>query len=84
MKRITYISRLSLPLSLEEIEKIGTISSQNNVQNDITGLLVYFEKLFFQIIEGDSIKVDQLFSKIGKDGRHTDVLRLKTEYEVSK
>ena len=82
MKRITYISRISHPLSIKEIEAIGNISSQNNLQVNITGLLVYFEKLFFQIIEGEDKEVDQLFKKIGKDPRHSDILRLKTEYEV--
>lgn len=82
MKRITYISRISHPLSIEELETIGVLSSQNNMRANITGLLVYFEKLFFQIIEGDDEEVDQLFEKIGKDPRHNDILRLKTEYGV--
>ena len=67
---------------MEEINTIGIVSSKNNQQDSITGLLVYFEKLFFQIIEGEDEKVDQLFIKIGKDPRHTDVLRLKTEYDI--
>jgi class 3 adenylate cyclase len=79
MKRITYISRISQPLSAKEIETIKINSSQNNMQINITGLLVYFEKLFFQIIEGDDKEVDQLYQKIKKDPRHSDILRLKTE-----
>lgn len=82
MKRITYISRLAESLTLEEVEAISTISGENNRQYNITGLLVYFEKMFFQIIEGDDQTVDQLYLKIGKDPRHTDILRLKTEYDV--
>lgn len=82
MKRIIYISRLTNSLSIEEIEKIGIISSQNNKEVNITGLLVYFEKLFFQIIEGNDEKVDHLFSKIGKDPRHQDIIRLKTDYGI--
>lgn len=83
MKRITYISRLTRPLTIDEIETIGVVSSRNNQKVNITGLLVYFEKMFFQIIEGDDHAVDQLFRKIWKDQRHKDILRLKTEYEVS-
>lgn len=82
MKRITYISRLAESLTLEEVEAIGVISGANNQQFSITGLLVYFEKMFFQIIEGDDQIVDQLYLKIGKDPRHTDILRLKTEYDI--
>jgi class 3 adenylate cyclase len=68
---------------MEEIEAIGVLSGQNNIQANITGLLVYFEKLFFQIIEGDDDEVDQLFMKIGQDPRHNDILKLKTEYGIT-
>ncbi|MFT5748471.1 MAG: adenylate cyclase [Saprospiraceae bacterium] len=83
MKRITYISRIAQPLSINEIETIETYSSQNNMQVNITGLLVYFEKLFFQIIEGDDKEVDRIYLKIQKDPRHSDILRLKTEYRIN-
>ena len=82
MKRITYISRLTTPISNKEIESIGIVSSRNNSRINITGTLVFFEKMFFQIIEGDDKKVDQLYDKIGKDKRHHDILRLKTEYDI--
>lgn len=82
MKRIIYISRLTDSLSIAEIERIGIISRENNKVVNITGLLVYFEKLFFQIIEGNEEKVDQLFVKIGRDPRHEDIIRLKTDYNI--
>ena len=83
MKRITYISKITNPLSNKEIETIGEISSQNNMQINITGTLVFFEKMFFQIIEGEDKAVDRLYEKIGNDPRHHDILRLKTEYEIN-
>ena len=82
MKRIIYISKLTTPISCEEIESIGVVSSRNNSKINITGILVFFEKMFFQIIEGDDEKVDQLYDKIGNDKRHHDILRLKTEYDI--
>ncbi len=82
MKRITYISRLAEPFSMEEIEKIGITSSRNNRKENITGLLVYFERMFFQIIEGGEREIDALFEKIGNDPRHHDIFRLKTEYDI--
>lgn len=82
MKRITYISRLSAPLSNEEIDSIGVISSKNNQKVNITGLLVYFNKIFFQILEGSDQEVDLLFTKIKQDNRHKDILCLKTEYDI--
>lgn len=82
MKRITYISRIAKPLSTTEIETIKIYSSKNNLKVNITGLLVYFEKLFFQIIEGEDEEVDRIYLKIQKDPRHNNILRLKTEYNV--
>ena len=82
MKRIIYISKLTTPISCEDIESIGVVSNRNNSRINITGILVFFEKMFFQIIEGDDEKVDQLYNKIGNDKRHHDILRLKTEYDV--
>jgi len=82
MKRVTYVSQLSMPISDTELEEIGAISSRNNQQDNITGVLVYFGGLFFQIIEGDETRVTQLYEKILTDARHTSVLCLKTEYDV--
>lgn len=82
MKRHTYISRLNSPLSENEVKQIGIISSRNNKKQDITGVLIYIRGLFFQIIEGDDAKIDWLYEKIGRDKRHTDILCLKTEYQV--
>ena len=83
MKRIIYISKITNPLSNKEIEQIGNTSIQNNMQINVTGTLVFFEKMFFQIIEGDDKEVDQLYEKIGNDPRHYDILRLKTEDDIN-
>ena len=83
MKRIIYISKITNPLSNKEIEQIGNISIQNNMQINVTGSLVFFEKMFFQIIEGDDKVVDRLYEKIGNDPRHCDILRLKTEDDIN-
>jgi len=83
MKRLTYISRLAFPLSEKEIEEIGLVSAENNQKNNITGVLIYFNELFFQIIEGDELRIDLLYEKIKQDKRHTDILCLKAEYQIS-
>jgi class 3 adenylate cyclase len=67
---------------MEEIQGIGIDSSERNRLSNITGLLVYFEKLFFQIIEGGNQEIDQLFERIKKDSRHSDILILKTENDI--
>jgi adenylate cyclase len=77
------MSRLSFPMTEKELEEIRAVSSRNNQQNDITGVLIYFGDLFFQIIEGDGEKLAELYEKILADPRHTDIVCLKTEPDVA-
>lgn len=83
MKRITYISKLKAKLSFSEIEKLGKSFEKNNRTKNITGTLIYFNNLFFQIIEGNEKDIDTLYHKIKGDHRHEDVLALKLENEIS-
>ena len=58
MKRITYISKLSVDSS--EVKKIAEISSNNNLNVNITGILLHLSGFFFQIIEGEAEQVELL------------------------
>jgi len=79
MKRITYISRPCQEMSDSDIQAISEFAHARNRDSQITGVLLFFCGLFFQTIEGDDAKIDQLFAKIRKDIRHKDVLCLKME-----
>ena len=83
MKRITYISRLKTKLSSYELNTLGVESQLNNKEAGITGILIYFNELFFQIIEGEDEAIHTLYKKIKEDKRHEDVLCLKTEENIS-
>ena len=83
MKRLTYISKFSRPLSREEVESIGQVSSRNNQKANITGILLCSGGIFFQILEGEEEVVDPLYEKILKDDRHTDIFCLKNEPQIS-
>nr|5MBJ_A Chain A, Beta subunit of photoactivated adenylyl cyclase [Beggiatoa sp. PS]5MBJ_B Chain B, Beta subunit of photoactivated adenylyl cyclase [Beggiatoa sp. PS] len=83
MKRLVYVSKISGHLSLEEIQRIGKVSIKNNQRDNITGVLLYLQGLFFQILEGENEKVDKLYKKILVDDRHTNILCLKTEYDIT-
>jgi len=83
MKRITYISKLKAKLSFSEIDELGKIFEKNNRTKKITGTLIYFNNLFFQIIEGTEKDIDLLFNKIKGDHRHEDILALKLENDIS-
>ncbi len=77
------MSRLAVPMSEAELEEIRETSGRNNQQKNITGVLIYFGELFFQIIEGGDDDLTGLYAKILADPRHTDIVCLKTELDVA-
>ena len=83
MKRLTYISKLSRSLTSEQIEDIGKFAQVNNARYHITGVLLCSGGIFFQILEGEKETIDMLFAKIIKDDRHTEVLCLKNEENIT-
>ena len=55
-----------LPLLLERARRA-------NAEHNLTGMLLYVEGSFFQVLEGESEAVDALYSKIERDPRHTRI-----------
>ncbi|MDY6994672.1 MAG: BLUF domain-containing protein, partial [Pseudomonadota bacterium] len=82
MKRVTYISSSTRDLSPVEVEQLGEYSIENNQNEEITGVLLYLNGIFFKIIEGKSECIDRLYKKILADERHTNILCLKSEYNI--
>ncbi|MAA79578.1 MAG: family 3 adenylate cyclase [Deltaproteobacteria bacterium] len=81
MKRLRYISRASKGLTKKEMQQIALTSSKRNKEKGLTGFLVHFSGLFFQILEGNDAIIDRLyFDKILKDPRHYDIVCLGVEY----
>jgi NADH dehydrogenase FAD-containing subunit/class 3 adenylate cyclase/uncharacterized membrane protein YphA (DoxX/SURF4 family) len=79
LKRLTYVSKLSVPLDQKEILEIGRKASLNNQKIDITGILIAVGDYFFQILEGEETTVNVLIEKISRDPRHRDVTILSAE-----
>lgn len=57
-------------LSLDDILETAR---RRNVDNGISGALVYADRQFIQIIEGPVDSVDETFARIMEDKRHRDV-----------
>lgn len=68
--RLVYTSARSSNCDESNIQKILQSSRQNNPALGITGLLIYTENRFLQIIEGPLDNVMNLYEKIEKDSRH--------------
>lgn len=73
LSQLIYLSRAVAPFTRDELSDLLQLSRTNNVGRGITGLLVYHHGSFMQAIEGDDAAVLQLFDKIKRDPRHTDV-----------
>jgi len=76
LKRITYISSFVKKMSDDEIQELASQAAKKNAEDDITGILMVKEGLFFQIIEGPEENIDGLFTNILKDPRHEKVITL--------
>jgi adenylate cyclase len=83
MKRMAYMSNFARPLSPEEIDQIGVQASRRNGLDGITGALLTLGSVFFQIIEGDERAIDDLYTRVLRDDRHTDIICLRTEPDAT-
>lgn len=83
MKRMSYMSNFSRPLTKHEIAEIGEHSVRRNADDGITGVLLTLGSVFFQIIEGEDDAIDDLYGRVLRDDRHTDVICLGTESTAS-
>lgn len=54
-------------------------SRRNNPKNGITGMLLYKDGTFLQVLEGERDKVESLYKHIERDGRHRSLLTLLSE-----
>ena len=69
-----YVSSATKPMQQDEILDLLRVARLNNEKQEITGMLLYREGNFLQVLEGPSAAVDELIQKIKRDPRHKDVI----------
>ena len=74
--QLLYLSNAKPELKQAELDKILEVSRRNNPSRDITGLLVFANGVFIQVLEGPSSEVTNLFETICDDTRHQEVAML--------
>lgn len=77
---LVYISASSLLMDNAELDEILAKSRQNNTQLGITGMLLYYEGAFMQVLEGNEETVRTLYARISQDARHHHLIVLLEEY----
>ena len=71
-----YSSAAAEGLSQEGLTQILAEARENNAQQQISGMLLYDEASFFQVLEGEEAQVEQLFELISQDPRHRQIVKL--------
>jgi hypothetical protein len=69
---LIYASSAVKRMSQEELIAILEKSRENNEKRNITGMLLYKDGNFLQVLEGENDAVTDLYYIITKDERHTD------------
>ena len=73
MFSLVYSSTTDHDWSQDELLQLLTWSREWNVRHGVTGLLLYRDCVFMQLLEGDEETVRSLFARIRADRRHQDV-----------
>jgi class 3 adenylate cyclase len=82
MDRITYISRFGKGVTNADIEQIGEISEINNARDQLSGALLCYNGVFYQILEGPPETLYTCFNRIKKDPRHQDIFILDIQRDI--
>ena len=80
--QMIYSSQAKTPMSIAGLEEILVDARAGNEKRQVTGVLVYVDGVFLQILEGEEAVIRGLVQSISADSRHTD-LKVFYEREVS-
>ncbi|MEO0881694.1 MAG: BLUF domain-containing protein [Pseudomonadota bacterium] len=79
MQRLVYISTANWLFGPSELEDVLVNARQNNARDGVTGMLIYHEGCFFQVLEGSETAVRSCFDRISNDPRHSGQITLLDE-----
>lgn len=70
--QLVYVSAATVPFSDEELEELLAVARANNAASDISGMLLYHDGSFMQVLEGEESVVESVYEKIELDDRHSN------------
>lgn len=76
---LVYTSTAAQPFRETALEELLSTCRTNNAQRAVTGMLLYRDGRFIQVLEGEGDTVDGLVEAIGRDARHRDLRVLMVE-----
>lgn len=78
LHRVVYMSTAIGVLRAEELDRIYLRAKSANAGADITGLMLFYEGTFLQVLEGPAAGVTSLMEKIRRDRRHSNLVVLES------
>lgn len=72
--RLVYVSAARDDMTPAKLDEILTVARRNNLAVKVTGLLLFHDGSFFQVLEGQPAMVEAIFSAIERDTRHSRIL----------
>ena len=73
MIRLVYVSSTDKDWQAEDLLELLKHCRTNNSARNITGILLYSNKTFFQVLEGEEENINAVFYEIENDPRHRDI-----------
>ncbi len=70
---LVYVSIAAEEFEADALLEILRASRENNTRDGVTGILLYKERRFMQLLEGEEKMVRATYARIVRDSRHRDV-----------
>ncbi|MEM8955937.1 MAG: BLUF domain-containing protein [Verrucomicrobiota bacterium] len=74
--RVVYMSEATEPFSDPELDRLLEHARVNNRSLGISGILLYEDNMFLQMIEGPARSIIKLYGTIRKDPRHKNIVTI--------
>lgn len=71
--QLIYVSTASDELGERDLREILDTARRVNAEREITGMLLFGDGNFMQVLEGRALEVREVYADIGRDPRHRDV-----------
>lgn len=72
--RLIYVSQATVRFDTSNLDALLELSRRNNDRLGITGMLLYRDGDFVQILEGEEAAVREIYGRIVADSRHAKII----------
>lgn len=79
MHRLVYTSTSKKMLDERELRLILRAARERNAMDQVTGLLIYHDGCFLQVLEGEEGSIMACYQRISRDSRHTNCILMSNE-----